>query len=133
MCIELKIKAKHLALEPKIIKHEERKLKGQIKYTKGTDANLIYKLNDLVNHRKWNVRNESRATELARAYLAGKPYSYVEKKRKDTQNLKDLAENMAECATNIQGQGYASFIASRENFLSELEKFRRCWTDFLYK
>lgn len=83
MCIELKIKAKHLALEPQIIKHEEQKLKGQIKYTKGTDANLIYKLNDLVNHRKWNVRNESRATELARTYLAGKPYSYVEKKRKD--------------------------------------------------
>ena len=85
MCIELKIKAKHLALEPQIIKHEEQKLKGQIKYTKGTDANLIYKLNDLVNHRKWNVRNESRATELARAYLAGKPYSYVEAKtrRKD--------------------------------------------------
>jgi len=83
MCIELKIKAKHLALEPKIIKHEEQKLKGQIKYTKGTDANLIYKLNDLVCHRKWNVRNESRATELARAYLAGKPYNYVEKKRKD--------------------------------------------------
>lgn len=83
MCIELKIKAKHLALEPKIIKHEERKLKAQIKYTRGTDANLIYKLNDLVNHRRWNVRNESRATELARAYLAGKPYSYVEQKRKD--------------------------------------------------
>lgn len=83
MCIELKIKAKHLALEPKIIKHEESKLKGQIKYTKGTDISLIWKLNSLVNHRKWNVRNESRATELARAYLAGKPYSHVEKKRKD--------------------------------------------------
>jgi hypothetical protein len=83
MNIELKIKAKHLALEPSIIKCEENKLKKQIKYTKGTDAKLIYKLNELVNHRKWNVRNESRATELARAYLAGKPYTYVEKKRKD--------------------------------------------------
>ena len=83
MCIELKIKAKHLALEPRIIKHEERKLKGQIKYTNGTDISLIWKLNSLVSHRKWNVRNESRATELARAYLAGKPYNYVEKKRKD--------------------------------------------------
>lgn len=83
MCIELKIKAKHLALEPNIIKHEERKLKGQIKYTKGTDVSLIWKLNSLTNHRKWNVRNESRATELARAYLAGKPYSHVEKKRKN--------------------------------------------------
>ena len=83
MSIELKIKAKHLALEPKIIKCEEEKLKGQIKYTKGTDTSLIWKLNSLVVHRKWNVRNESRATELARTYLAGKPYSYTEKKRKD--------------------------------------------------
>jgi len=83
MCIELKIKAKHLALEPKIIKHEERKLKGQIKYTNGTDISLIWKLNSLTSHRKWNVRNEARATELARAYLAGKPYSYVEKTRKN--------------------------------------------------
>ena len=83
MCIELKIKSKHLALEPKIIKHEECKLKGQIKYTKGTDISLIWKLNSLTNHRKWNVRNEARATELARAYLAGKSYNYVEKKRND--------------------------------------------------
>ena len=83
MCIELKIKAKHLALEPNVIKSEERKLKKQIKYTKGTDANLIVKLDSLVAHRRWNVRNESRATELARAYLAGKSYDYVEKKRND--------------------------------------------------
>lgn len=82
MSIELKIKAKHLALEPNIIKHEEQKLKGQIKYTQGTDQSLIWKLNSLVNHRKWNVRNESRATELARAYLAGKSYATVEQKRK---------------------------------------------------
>ncbi len=83
MSIELKIKAKHLALEPSIIRCEERKLKKQIKYTNGTDANLICKLDSLVCHRRWNVRNESRATELARAYLAGKPYTFVEKKRKD--------------------------------------------------
>ena len=52
---------------------------------------------------------------------------------RDTQRLKEMAETMAECATNIQGQGYSAFITSRENFLTELERFRRCWTDFLYK
>ena len=83
MCIELKIKAKHLALEPSIIRKEEQKLKKQIKFTNGTDANLVMKLDNLVAHRRWNVRNESRATELARAYLAGKPYTFVEKKRKE--------------------------------------------------
>lgn len=83
MCIELKIKSKHLALEPHVIRHEERKLKKQIKYTRGTDANLIVQLNSLVAHRRWNVRNEARATELARAYLAGKSYASVERHRND--------------------------------------------------
>lgn len=88
MSIELKIKAKHLALEPHVIRHEERKLKSQIKYTKGTDESLIEKLNSLVCHRRWNVRNEARATELARAYLAGKPYTSVEQKRKSENEYK---------------------------------------------
>ena len=85
MCIELKIKAKHLALEPSIIRKEEEKLKKQMKYNRGEKSyfDLDRKREQLSVHRRWNVRNESRATELARAYLAGKPYSYVEKKRKD--------------------------------------------------
>lgn len=83
MSIELKIKSKHLALEPRIIRHEERKLKGQIKYTGGTDQSLIWKLNSLQSHRVRNVRNEARATYLARAFLAGKSYAYAEKKRND--------------------------------------------------
>ena len=83
MSIELKIKSKHLALEPSVIRKEERKLKGQIKYTKGTDAKLIRQLDSLALHRRWNVRNEARATELARAYIAGKAYRSVELKRND--------------------------------------------------
>jgi hypothetical protein len=84
MCIELKIKAKHLALEPSIIRHEEDKLKKQIKYHRSSDATsaftLARKLDELTAHRRWNVRNESRATNLARAYLAGEVYSTHEKR-----------------------------------------------------
>lgn len=100
MSIELKIKAKHLALEPAIIRKEERKLKKQFQWFKQkhqiTDVSLwaiydkhpeLYKLhskrNSLENHRKTVVRNASRATHLARAYIAGMPYSRVEKKRED--------------------------------------------------
>ena len=84
MSIELKIKSKHLALEPSIIRKEENKLRKQMKHNR--DGEVTYwelerKRDNLCNHRRWNVRNEARATELARAYLAGKPYSYVEKKR----------------------------------------------------
>ena len=87
MCIELKIKAKHLALEPAIIRKEEQKLKHQIKHHRSDDQTssitLGWKLDSLVRHRKMDVRNESRATHLARTYLAGKPYVYAERKRND--------------------------------------------------
>lgn len=36
--------------------------------------------------------------------------------------LKIAAENMVECATNIKGQGYISFIQSREAFMETVEK-----------
>lgn len=86
MCIELKIKSKHLALEPSIIRCEERKLKKRMKHNRDGEVSywdLSRQRDNLILHRRWNVRNESRATELARAYLAGKPYSHVEKKRND--------------------------------------------------
>lgn len=82
MCIELKIKSKHLALEPQIIRCEERKLKKRIKYTQGQDSVALAKLQSLSSHRRWEVRNEARATHLARAFLAGKPYQGAELKRK---------------------------------------------------
>jgi GDP-mannose 4,6-dehydratase len=34
------------------------------------------------HHRRWDVRNETRATFIARAYIAGIPYKSVEQKRK---------------------------------------------------
>jgi hypothetical protein len=86
MSIELKIKSKHLSLEAKVIRHEERKLKKQIRWMSSRQAlppQFEYKYQSIHNHRVWNVRNENRATFLARAYLAGVPYRTVEHKRKD--------------------------------------------------
>lgn len=86
MSIELKIKSKHLGLEAKVIKHEERKLKKQIRWMANRQAlppNFVNKYQSIHNHRVWDVRNENRATFLARAYLAGKPYRSVEHKRKN--------------------------------------------------
>lgn len=84
MSIELKIKSKHLALEPAIIRREENKILKRIRSGRCNDtASAQLKYESLHNHRKWNVRNEARATELARAYLANKPYKSVEADRKD--------------------------------------------------
>lgn len=86
MSIELKIKSKHLSLEAKVIKFEEAKLKKQIRWhskVQSPNKKLEWKLASITEHRKWNVRNENRATFLARAYIAGVPYKTVEHKCKD--------------------------------------------------
>lgn len=69
MSIELKIKSKHLSVEAQIIRFEENKLRK-------TDQETYFSLR---NHRRWDVRNENRATFIARAYLAGKRYKSVER------------------------------------------------------
>lgn len=89
MSIELKIKAKHLALEPAIIRKEEQKILKQIRSGKVNDTiELLRKFNSLHDHRVWNVRNEARATHLARAYINGKAYNNVEHKVHDKSVLK---------------------------------------------
>jgi hypothetical protein len=85
MSIELKIKSKHLAEEAKIIRHEERKLRYQGWWlsTHEQDATEVQNTRMSLNHhRRWDVRNENRATFLARAYLKQVPYNTVEIVRK---------------------------------------------------
>ena len=95
MSVELKVKSKHLSEEARIIRFEERKLFKQYHWAKAkyhaTGNNDMYPRWDdkafmaylsLNQHRKCDVRNENRATFLARAYIAGVPYSSVEQKRK---------------------------------------------------
>lgn len=73
MSVKLKIKAKHLATEPAIIRKEVKK---------AGKRGLHFLANQLHQHKVDVVRPEARATELARAYIAGKPYNTVERYRK---------------------------------------------------
>lgn len=91
MSTELKIKAKHLSAEAAIIRHEETKLKRQIEWKKQHLENfdtLMLEFRSLNNHRRYDVRNENRATYLARAYIAEVPYNTVEKIRKEENEYK---------------------------------------------
>lgn len=86
MSIELKVKSKHLSVEARIIRHEEVKLKRQIEWKKQNEQDQAVERDQwfsLNEHRRWDVRNENRATFLARAYIAGKSYKKVELKRKE--------------------------------------------------
>jgi hypothetical protein len=101
MSIKLKIKSKHLSEEARIIRFEERKLLKSIRYRRnkfkeaGHNVEYDNSMNNDYNtyasishHRKWDVRNEQRATFLARAYIEGIPYNKIEQKRKDEYKFK---------------------------------------------
>lgn len=81
MSVELKIKSKHLSLEAQVIRFEENKLKRQIDWRKNRkdDSALRQARASLIHHRRWDVRNENRATFVARAYIEGRRYSTIEK------------------------------------------------------
>jgi len=94
MSVELKIKSKHLSEEAKIIRFEEQKILKRVDkrrkkhYESGNNTEYkVWEDKDwstyysLSTHRKRDVRNENRATFLARAYLKGIPYRIVEQKR----------------------------------------------------
>lgn len=101
MSVELKVKSKHLSAEAQIIRFEERKQLKQANWEKNqyilsganeVPSNKMYEwfktYNSLNQHRKWDVRNENRATFLARAYIAGKPYASTEANRKPENEAK---------------------------------------------
>jgi len=96
MSIELKIKSKHLALEAQVIRFEEHKLRNRINYAIKKNVqvdidSIKYTWHSINEHRRWDVRNENRATFLARAYLAGLDYKTVEVKRKPENEYKFVA------------------------------------------
>jgi len=51
--------------------------------------------------------------------------------REDNELIRTMAEHMAECATNIQGQGYTTFIYSRDIFLKKLDTMLLEYSNFL--
>lgn len=43
--------------------------------------------------------------------------------------IKILADNMAECATDIKGQGYTSFVSARSEFIDLVDRLHDELTD----
>lgn len=56
---------------------------------------------------------------------------FIEQIRGDTIVLRTLADNMAECATNIRGQGYTTFLSSRDTFLKSLDNMLKDYVSYL--
>lgn len=86
MSVELKIKSKSLAAEARIIRDEELKVKALIRKRAALQkpvSKLESNRRKLYMHRVGTVREEARATFLARAYLSGKTRERVEKRPAD--------------------------------------------------
>ena len=84
MSIELKIKAKSLAAEARIIREEEIKLKRKARYARerqnmAAAAHYERQRQSLYDHRIDIVRWECRATHLARAFMKGYAYKDIER------------------------------------------------------
>jgi len=78
--IYLKIKAKSLAEEARIIRRIERKLKKRNRYLREKSRETDYLLNSVHEHRVEIIRPVARSTHLARGYIKGTPYKTIENK-----------------------------------------------------
>lgn len=80
----LKVKVKSLAAEARIIRKEENKAKASYRYLKNKQgceedyrkARATWE--GLQHHRKVDVRQEARASQLAYAFIRNKAFKYVE-------------------------------------------------------
>jgi hypothetical protein len=124
MSIELKIKQVSLALEAQYIKKQEAKLAAyrahcimisaeandssvKQKYQTYADNHSL-KQSDLAFHRRGIVADEARSTNIARAYLKGKPYSYAESKGYNENNQPNIRRIAQITYKYGVGKGYFS-------------------------
>lgn len=136
--IELKIKAKSLAAEARIIRQLEKRLKRRFKPLKGKKnrgkfkerpglrdertATVFFKIQ---SHRKFEVRTEARATHLARAFLKGRPYTSLELTTYSAPPLDSatkIATRYAEGDPRIIAQRLAEWIATAKAHWEDQEK-----------
>ena len=85
---KFRVKIRSLADEARVIRHEERRMKGWAT-RRGLPGRRCAK--PLADHRRQDVRAESRAALLARAYYLGIPYRVLEPTGRTPVRLKRVA------------------------------------------
>lgn len=125
---ELKIKAKALAAEAKIIKSEEAKLKRFERRLKAAKAANNYREQhreermSLQGHRRGVLRTEARSTHLARAFLSGRPYVALERSRY-------LGPDWAKTWAMILKYGPASSSNEQKSLQADFEAWKQVGED----
>lgn len=80
----LKLKLKNLFDETRMIQDYEEKLKRSLERLAVDSASYVHNralLNQMIEHRRTDIRDEVRATLLAYGYIRGLPYSSIEERR----------------------------------------------------
>lgn len=123
--VELRVKAKSLAAEARIIKAEEakakriaRKLEAAGKAAERQRQTFL----SLQTHRKQDVRSEARSTHIARAFLSGLNYTQVEERRWDFPNW-DRVESIVKKYTggsNVAMEAFAKWQKQGEDAVVEI-------------
>lgn len=95
----LRIKIKHLALEPELLKLEMRRARARAHYKALAAAGQNtpayedpWLAIELRNHRLLEIRPEARCAQIAYGFLRGRTYRQVEAKSKRTPDWKRIAE-----------------------------------------
>jgi hypothetical protein len=98
----LRIKIKHLALEPELLKLEMRRVRARAHYKALSTAMQAgqntapyedpWLAIELRNHRLMEIRPEARCAQIAYGFLRGRTYRQVEAKSKRTPDWKRIAE-----------------------------------------
>lgn len=100
----LRIKAKSLAAEARIIRHEANKSRGYLKH-------------QMNHHRKTVVRQEARVTHLALGYIKGRRWSQMEADPKTRPNFEKVLVMISKYGPCDKSQ--------REALLAQVEKEAR--------
>ena len=95
----LRIKIKHLALEPELIKLEQRRVRARAHYKALAAAGQNtptyedpWLAIELRNHRLQAIRPEASAAQLAYAFIRGKSYNVIEPTSKWSPQIHRIAE-----------------------------------------
>ena len=130
----LKIKIKSLASEARMIRLEERKVKGYIRYRNRNvsskeqpskiDGRLRTLREGLHYHRIFDVRRESRSSCVAYGFLRGRDYGQIEQKcysLPDWQKVQQIVLSFALDDQRVVKQRFANWIDGAEERLIQKE------------
>lgn len=95
--VELKVKINSLAAEAALIRKQERRALKSARWNnvhRGNDASYYGLHARLRAHRVSRVRKAARASQLAFAFLVGRPYRTVERVGSSAPDWKEVAKNI---------------------------------------